>query len=366
MTEQPDFKFLLENQTSALLMVGEDLTVLYLNPAAEDLLGMSREQATGAPLAACFHESAAGWNTLKAALKAQRVYTVRQVSWHLHTGHKAYVDYSVSPLPDGNLLIEAQQLDRLLRISREEAASAAHETTRNLVRGLAHEIKNPLGGIRGAAQLLAQELSEEGLKEYTRIIIGEADRLRKLVDRMLGPHQPVEIAEINIHEVTERAAAIIRAESGGILNIHRDYDPSIPDFPGNQEQLFQAVLNVVRNAWEALEDARMQAEGQITIRTRVQHQFTIGRFHHPLVCRVDIIDNGPGIPSELLDEVFYPMISGRAEGTGLGLAISQQLVSQHFGLIACESQPGRTQFSIYIPIQPPTSLDDGFADVEVE
>lgn len=358
MTQDPDFKFLLENQTSALLMVAADLTLLYLNPAAESLLGISREQALGEPLVTCFHESASAWDTLRAALQAQRTYMVRQVSWHLHTGQKVSVDYSVTPLPDGKLLIEVQQLDRMLRISREEATSAAQETTRNLVRGLAHEIKNPLGGIRGAAQLLGQELSNEDLKEYTRIIIGEADRLRKLVDRLLGSYEPEQPEAVNIHEVTERAAAIIRAESGGVLDIQRDYDPSIPDLVGHPEQLFQAVLNVVRNAWEALEDAKMQKTGRIVLRTRVQHKFTIGRFHHPLVCRVDIIDNGPGIPASLLEEIFFPMISGRPEGTGLGLAIAQQLVAQHFGLIDCESQPGNTRFSIYIPITPPPALDD--------
>lgn len=354
----PDFQFLLENQSSALLVVAEDLSILYLNPAAEALLSISREQAIGSPLKDFFKEGSAAWNTLKSALKAQRSYTVRQVSWHLHTEQRVNVDYSVTPLPDGRLLIEAQQLDRLLRISREEAATSAHETTRNLVRGLAHEIKNPLGGIRGAAQLLAEELNDSSLKGYTRIIIEEADRLRKLVDRLLGPYEPEESRSVNIHEVTERAAAIIRAESGGVLTIERDYDPSIPDLVGHPEQLFQAILNVVRNAWEALEDAGMQKDGRIIIRTRVQHKFTIGRFHHPLVCRVDIIDNGPGVPPEMLEEIFYPMISGRAHGTGLGLSISQQLISQHYGMINCESRPGDTCFSIYIPISPPPAAED--------
>lgn len=365
MTKEPDFHYLLEHQTSALLVVSADLELLYLNPAAEALLGTSQEQALGHALGNCFHASSAAWKTLEAVLKTQRLYTVRQVSWHLHSGKKVNVDYSVSPLPDGNLLIEAQLLDRLVRISREEASTTAQETTRNMVRGLAHEIKNPLGGIRGAAQLLAEELPEESLKDYTRIIIGEADRLRKLVDRMLGPYEPEESERVNIHEVTERAAAIIRAESGGLLDIKRDYDPSIPDIAGHPEQLFQAILNVVRNAWEAIEDAKMQEDGRITIRTRVQHKFTIGRFHHPLVCRVDVIDNGPGVPPELLEEIFYPMISGRARGTGLGLTISQQLISQHFGLIDCESQPGNTCFSIYIPIQPPAAADENILQAEL-
>lgn len=364
MIKEPAFHYLLEHQTSALVVVGADLELLYLNPAAEALLGISQEQAIGHPLGDCFNTSSPAWKTLEAVLKTQRLYTVRQVSWPLHSGKQVNVDYSISPLPDGNLLLEAQQLDRLVRISREEASTAAQETTRSMVRGLAHEIKNPLGGIRGAAQLLAEELPEESLKEYTRIIMGEADRLRKLVDRMLGPNEPEESESVNIHEVTERAAAIIRAESGGQLNIERDYDPSIPDLAGHPEQLFQAILNVVRNAWEAIEDAKMQKEGRIIIRTRVQHKLTIGRFHHPLVCRVDVIDNGPGIPPDLLQEIFYPMISGRARGTGLGLAISQQLISQHFGLIDCQSQPGDTRFSIYIPVNPPAAAGEDILQAE--
>ncbi|MGQ9424984.1 nitrogen regulation protein NR(II) [Gilvimarinus sp. F26214L] len=352
MRPEIDFRLLFENLTSAVLLVDEKLLVHYINPAAEALLGVSCEQASGSPLVDCFFESERALEAMRDAAQFQHIYTKRQVRWHLPTGQSLTVDYSVSPLGHGaGLLVEAQHLDRLLRISREEATTAAQETTRNLVRGMAHEIKNPLGGIRGAAQLLARELPDRTLEEYTQIIIQEADRLRKLVDKMLGPHQPAELEEINIHEVTERVAAVIRAESGGLLKVDRDYDPSIPLLPGDKEQLIQAILNVARNAWEALEDAGMVSQGEIRIRTRVQRQFTIGRFHHPLVCRVDVIDNGPGIPAEIVEEIFYPMISGRAKGTGLGLAISQQLISQHLGLIACRSEPGRTEFSIYIPIQ---------------
>lgn len=351
-----DFKLLLESLTTAVLVVDDELSFRYLNAAAEVLLGVSGKQVKGAPIVSCFYESESALKTMQESVGTQQVYTNRQVSWQLPTGRSLTVDYSVTPQGEGaGLLIEVQHLDRLLRISREEATTAAHETTRNLVRGMAHEIKNPLGGIRGAAQLLARELPDKSLEEYTHIIIQEADRLRNLVDKMLGPHQPAELQDINIHEVTERVAAIIRAESGGLLNIERDYDPSIPPLPGDKEQLIQAILNVVRNAWEALEDADMRETGKICIRTRVQRQFTIGRFHHLLVCRIDVIDNGPGIPSNIVEDIFYPMISGRANGTGLGLAISQQLVSQHLGLIACESQPGRTQFSIYIPIESPVN-----------
>ncbi|MCW8195393.1 nitrogen regulation protein NR(II) [Proteobacteria bacterium 005FR1] len=353
MPQEPDFKLMLENLTSAVFLVDEQLAFRYINPAAEVLLGVSSEQVKGSPIVDHFFESDTALATMREAIELQHVYTKRQVTWQLPGGQPLTVDYSVAPLGENRgLLIEVQHLDRLLRISREEATTAAQETTRNLVRGMAHEIKNPLGGIRGAAQLLARELPDPSLEEYTNIIIQEADRLRNLVDKMLGPHRPADVEDINIHEVTERVAAIIRAESGGLLNIQRDYDPSIPPLPGDKEQLIQAILNVVRNAWEALEDAGMREDGEIRIRTRVQRQFTIGRFNHPLVCRIDVIDNGPGIPADIIEEIFYPMISGRAKGTGLGLAISQQLISQHLGMISCESRPGRTQFSIYIPITP--------------
>jgi two-component system nitrogen regulation sensor histidine kinase GlnL len=248
------------------------------------------------------------------------------------------------------LIIEIQPIDRLLRISREEMLTTSHETTRNLVRGMAHEIKNPLGGIRGAAQLLARELPNTGLTEYTNIIIDEADRLRNLVDRMLGPNQLPKWQSLNIHEAIERVGNIIKAESSDAIKIVRDYDPSIPAMQGDKEMLIQALLNIVRNAMQALVEANV-LNGVIQLRTRVHRQYTIGRKHHSLVCRIDIIDNGPGIASDMIENIFYPMISGRAEGTGLGLTISQHLIHQHHGLIECQSEPGKTRFSLYLPME---------------
>lgn len=352
MSSVPDFKLIFESLTTAVLVIDNNLCFRYINPAAENLLAVSNEQVTGAQIGAYFYESDAALDTLREAMENQDTYTKRQVIWELVNGQRLTVDYAVTPLSDETgLLLEVQPLDRLLRISREEASSSAQETTRNLVRGLAHEIKNPLGGIRGAAQLLARELPDHRLQEYTGIIIAEADRLRNLVDKIMGPHQPPTLKLINVHEIVERVAAIVSAESGGKLKIERDYDPSIPPLPGDKEQLIQAILNVARNAWEALEDANMADEGEITFSTRIQRQFTIGRVHHPLVCRIDIVDNGPGVPPEIIEEIFFPMISGRAKGTGLGLAISQQLISQHSGLIVCESAPGKTQFSLYLPME---------------
>jgi len=241
--------------------------------------------------------------------------------------------------------------DRLLRITKEEAQLSKQETTKLLVRGLAHEIKNPLGGIRGAAQLLSRELPEEHLKDYTNVIIEEADRLRNLVDRMLGSNKLPSLAMTNVHEVLERVCSLVDAESQGRITLVRDYDPSIPEVLVDREQMIQAVLNIVRNAMQALTSGNEAHMGRITLRTRALRQFTIGHTRHRLVVKTEIIDNGPGIPPELQDTLFYPMVSGRPDGTGLGLAITQNIISQHQGLIECESHPGHTVFSIFLPLE---------------
>lgn len=352
MSKDTFYRQLLDSLSTAVVVVDGKLRLQHLNPAAEMLLAVSFARVMDQPMTAFFHESEAAVQALQDAAANSVNYTKRRAQWQLVNGDRLTVDYSVTPLSDtAGLVIEVQPLDRLLRISREEALLSAQETTRNLVRGMAHEIKNPLGGIRGAAQLLARELPDQELEEYTNIIIDEADRLRNLVDRMLGPRQPAKLEPLNIHEVLERVAALIKAECSDQIKLMRDYDPSIPDIPCDKEQLIQAVLNIVRNAMQALLEAGLTETGCINLRTRIQRQFTIGRQHHPLVCRIDIIDNGPGIPDGMLEEIFYPMISGRAEGTGLGLAISQQLIGQHDGLIEAESRPGKTQFSIFIPMQ---------------
>lgn len=241
--------------------------------------------------------------------------------------------------------------DRLLRITKEEAQLSKQETTKMLVRGLAHEIKNPLGGIRGAAQLLARELPEEHLKDYTEVIIEEADRLRNLVDRMLGSNKLPSLSMTNIHEVLEHVASLIEAECQGSIILVRDYDPSIPEVLMDREQMIQAVLNIMRNAMQALAGQNELGLGRLTLRTRTLRQFTIGHIRHRLVTRIEIIDNGPGIPAELQNTLFYPMVSGRPDGTGLGLAITQNIISQHQGLIECESHPGHTVFSIFLPLE---------------
>lgn len=223
---------------------------------------------------------------------------------------------------------------------------AQQNAARMLLRGLAHEIKNPLGGLRGAAQLLDQELPDDELREYTRIIIEESDRLQSLVDRMLAPNKPPHKSLINIHRVLERVRQLVQVEAPVGVKLNRDYDPSMPALYGDGDQLIQAILNIVRNAAQALGD-----KGKITIRTRIHRQVTIGLNRHPLVAKIDVVDDGPGIKAELLNQIFYPMVTGRAEGTGLGLSIAQSLISQHGGLVECESKPGETIFSIFLPLE---------------
>jgi two-component system nitrogen regulation sensor histidine kinase GlnL len=260
------------------------------------------------------------------------------------------VNLSATPiLENGELteiLIELQQVDRHLRITKEEQILAQQNTSRMLVRGLAHEIKNPLGGLRGAAQLLALELHDPELKEYTNIIIAESDRLQELMDKMLGPNKPAHKSPLNIHEVLERVRQLVAVEAGSNIKLQTDYDPSIPELFADKNQLIQALLNIVRNAIQAIETV-----GRITLRTRIQRHMTIGRKRYKLTVKIEIIDNGPGIEPRLMGQIFYPMITGRAEGTGLGLSIAQSLINQHNGLIECESEPGHTVFSIYLPLE---------------
>jgi two-component system nitrogen regulation sensor histidine kinase GlnL len=341
---------ILDHLSSAVVVLDNNLQTLYLNQSAEGLLAVSKQHAQGQLFSDLLRDAGDLTNAFRSALDTGVPFTQRQTHITLATLHQPLlVDISVTPMPDFCLLLEIQAMDRLVRISREEAIVTSQQTSRHLARGLAHEIKNPLGGIRGAAQLLSRALPDASLQEYTRIIIEESDRLRDLVDRMLGPHEMPIIAPVNILEVMERVLSLIRAEYGDAVNFKRDYDPSVPDIQGDRAQLLQALLNIIRNAMQALQEHHTP-NASILLRTRVQRRCTIGKRLHKLVCRVDIIDNGPGIPLEMQDNVFYPMISGRADGTGLGLAIAQSVVAKHHGLIECESTPGNTRFSLYLPL----------------
>ncbi|CAM3654936.1 Nitrogen regulation protein NtrB [Pseudomonas reidholzensis] len=347
-------RLLLDNLTTATLLLNAELRLEYMNPAAEMLLAVSGQRSHGQFISELFTESTEALNSLRQAVEQAHPFTKREAQLTSLTGQSITVDYAVTPiLHQGQtlLLLEVHPRDRLLRITKEEAQLSKQETTKMLVRGLAHEIKNPLGGIRGAAQLLARELPNDGLRDYTNVIIEEADRLRNLVDRMLGSNKLPSLAMTNIHEVLERVCSLVEAESQGCITLVRDYDPSLPDVLIDREQMIQAVLNIVRNAMQAISGQNELRLGRITLRSRAVRQFTIGHIRHRLVARVEITDNGPGIPAELQDTLFYPMVSGRPDGTGLGLAITQNIISQHQGLIECESHAGHTTFSIFLPLE---------------
>ncbi|BFO06569.1 nitrogen regulation protein NR(II) [Pseudomonas guariconensis] len=347
-------RLLLDNLTTATLLLNAELRLEYMNPAAEMLLAVSGQRSHGQFISELFTESVEALNSLRLAVEQAHPFTKREAQLTSLTGQSITVDYAVTPiLHQGQtlLLLEVHPRDRLLRITKEEAQLSKQETTKLLVRGLAHEIKNPLGGIRGAAQLLARELPHDDLRDYTNVIIEEADRLRNLVDRMLGSNKLPSLAMTNIHEVLERVCSLVEAESQGGITLVRDYDPSLPDVLVDREQMIQAVLNIVRNAMQAIASQNDLRLGRITLRSRAVRQFTIGHVRHRLVARVEITDNGPGIPAQLQDTLFYPMVSGRPDGTGLGLAITQNIISQHQGLIECDSHPGHTTFSIYLPLE---------------
>ena len=268
------------------------------------------------------------------------------------------VDFRVSSLEHADLtaslLVEMSDVTRRLRISRENALLIQHGAGRQMIRQLAHEIKNPLGGIRGAAQLLGKQLQSEELEEYTGVIISEADRLAGLVDTLLGPGGPPNKQQSNVHELLEYVVKLIQAEIGDEIKIRRDYDPGLPTMDLDRDQLVQALLNVVRNAVVAL-----GGQGQITLRSRAIMNFTIGDTRHKAVASLEIEDDGPGIPADLQDSVFYPLVTNRPDGTGLGLPVAQELISRHHGLIEFESRPGRTIFYVRIPLEPATDEQHG-------
>ena len=341
---------LLSHQQTAVVLVDAEIRICHLNEAAESLFQVSLSRIAGEPLTTLIHlESAAA---LSEALDAFQPFTQREGQIEVLGSGPLTVDYSVTPIASpepGYLLLEFQPLDRKLNIGREEERVNSQKTTRLLIRGLAHEVKNPLGGIRGSAQLLEAELTDDRLKEYTQVVIEEADRLRNLVDRLLGPNQPPNFAPMNIHRVLEHVVRLSSADAwDNPPTIVRDYDPSIPDIDGDDEQLVQALLNVIRNAHQALAEV---SAAELRLRTQTLRRFTIGETMHRLVVRIDIEDNGPGIPADISDRLFFPMISGRPDGSGLGLAIAQTIISQHNGLIAVDSEPGCTRFAIYLPLQ---------------
>jgi len=344
-------KKILENLNAAVLLFDKDLFLIHINPAGEMLFAVSARNVMGVSateILVCPGDAVEF--RLREAVITRQPFTEREINICLVDGRSIRVNCTVLPIhqfgTDVELLVELHQVDRQLRINREEHLLSQHQAAQALIRGLAHEIKNPLGGLRGAAQLLEQELPDNSLREYTQIIIEEADRLQTLMDRMLGPNRLPKPLLINIHALLERVRSLILAEFPSGPIIVRDYDPSIPEFSADPDSLIQAFLNIVRNAAHSTDQA-----GHIFLRTRVLRQFTIGGKRYRLVLRVEIEDDGPGIPPELQERIFFPMVTGHANGTGLGLPIAQELVNQHGGLIECESFPGETKFYVYLPLE---------------
>ena len=326
--------------------------VLYANTALESALGLSRRVLQGTNFSALLTEPAL-LQTALAGARAQDFAALRfETVLHQPQQSPLRVHANVAPVEqDGELIIELWPLQTQARQDREERILEQAQAHKELIRNLAHEIKNPLGGIRGAAQLLQMELDAPDLTEYTQVIIHEADRLQDLVDRLLAPHrQPHLVGDVNIHEVCEHVCRLVLAEYPRGLTVLRDYDISIPEFRGDRAQLIQALLNIVQNAAQALSERIAAGDAQITLRTRVARQITFGRQRYRLALELHVIDNGPGVPEVIKDRIFYPLVTGRDGGSGLGLPLAQTFVQQHLGLINCESEPGRTDFRILIPL----------------
>jgi two-component system nitrogen regulation sensor histidine kinase GlnL len=338
---------------TAVLIVDAAGSIGYANEAAEVLLETSRRHLVGHSAQRLFGDEHQ-FERLKAAAGAGDVGQLRHVvELRRHLREPVLVQVLVSALgaDDGGMLLEMIEIEQQLRHSRGDRQLGLSEANRHLLRNLAHEVRNPLGGIRGAAQLLERELDRGEQREYTRVIIAEADRLQVLVDRLLASQRsPRVVAEYSIHEICERVRTVILAEFPHGLEIQRDYDASMPGGRGDKEQLIQAVLNIVRNAAQALAGRRADGDAQIVLRTRIARHATIARRHVRLAAELTVIDNGPGVPEELADRIFFPLVSGRDDGTGLGLTLAQAFVLANDGSIEFDSKPGRTAFRILLPL----------------
>ncbi|MBR9728096.1 nitrogen regulation protein NR(II) [Shewanella intestini] len=344
-----DTNNLLNHLVTAVLVIDRQLRPCFANAAAEQLLGISHHKLLELPLPEQYHFMGVESQILIDAVIDSQSLTVNTTSLVTQDGQNHTIDITLIPLENQQQLslLELRQVDQQRRIHQQLNMDAQQQAAQFLVRNLAHEIKNPLGGLRGAAQLLSRELSSPDLKEFTSLIIEQADRLRSLVDRLLGPQRPTEHAQHNIHQVLQKVITLVEFTLPRNITLTRDYDPSIPDNEMDPDQMQQAVLNIVQNAIQALE----MLGGDIVIKTRTQHQVTIGSKRYRLVLAVSIIDNGPGIAPELMDTLFYPMVTGREEGSGLGLSIAHNIARLHGGRVDCNSAPGQTEFTITLPLQ---------------
>ncbi|MDI9331158.1 MAG: nitrogen regulation protein NR(II) [Alphaproteobacteria bacterium] len=328
-----------------------DGQILFANTAVQELLGLPRHLFVGQSLRDWLEQPADLDHALQGARQGD--FAALRCDTLLKVGQDSLLVHMVLAPIEGcdQVLVEMLPIEQQTRQQREGRLMEQASANKELIRNLAHEIKNPLGGIRGAAQLLQMEVDSRDLIEYTQVIIREADRLQTLVDRLLEPHRkPHVVGNVNIHEVCERVRSLILAEFPRGLQVVRDYDTSLPEFRGDLEQLIQTVLNIAHNAAQALNSRMESGDARITLRTRVARQVTLGKQRYKLALELHVIDNGPGIPSALKDRLFLPLVSGREGGSGLGLHLAQTFVQQHHGLIEFESEPGRTDFKIFIPL----------------
>lgn len=341
------YKSIFDNVVSSILLLDQQLCVQHSNQAAEQLLKISTKRMAGSHLNTLFHHLSSSTQLFSQVFETDQGFTDNLATLISVDGRSVTIDLSVSPLDiedEHFLLVEIRQVDQQQRISEEMQQLTQQQLAKNLVKGLAHEIKNPLGGLRGAAQLLHRQLDEEN-REYTQMIMEQADRLNNLVERLLGPNTHHQHKLHNIHQVLEKIIKLVSIELPTGISIERDYDPSIPDISIDDEQIQQALLNIIQNAIQA-----MGKSGHLTIMSRVTNQVTINGQRHRLAIEIKIIDNGPGIAPQLHNTLFYPMVTGRAEGTGLGLSIAQTLIQQHHGRIDFTSRPGKTEFTVSLPV----------------
>lgn len=343
---------LLDSLNTVLVIIDDDLKIVYANHAGQALFATGTKQLYGHPLADFFMPGNIDKVRLKAAFRRGEDFTENEIKLLFRDAREVVTDLTVTNLHTDSgprLLFELKKIDQQRRISRENQQYAQHYAARELVRGLAHEIKNPLGGIRGAAQLLEKELKTAEQREFTQLIVEQSDRLRTLVDRLLGPNALPQLHWSNLHQALEKVRSLMKADTTQAIRILRDYDPSIPEILIDSDMIQQAVLNIVRNAIQALRDHRTP-NPEIKLVTRIERQMTIHGKRHSLTAKIQIIDNGPGIPTVIKDTLFYPMVSSKEGGSGLGLSIAQTLINHHGGKIDVESRPGQTIFNLYLPI----------------